>query len=132
VILRAVGGVIDSYWNIFSIHQKQDVIDILEQYYIGDLDEVDLVDGKVPQDDVEDPFEHDPKRDASLRVLSERPCNAETPHDGLKGFITSNDVFCKYISEYRHDENAIFKSRWCHVLMSKRCPKSSMGAANRY
>lgn len=96
VILRAVGGVIDSYWDIFSIHKKQDVIDILEQYYIGDLDEVDLVDGKVPQDVVEDPFELDPVRDEGLRRLSERPCNAETPREGLKGFITGNELFCEF------------------------------------
>jgi cytochrome b involved in lipid metabolism len=130
VILRAVGGVIDSYWNIFSIHQKQDVVDVLEKYYIGDLDEVDLIDGHVPQDDVEDPFEHDPKRDPSLRVLSERPCNAETPHDGLKEFITGNDVFCKCIPNYTHDENATFRLSFCHELIPIRHPQSSLGPAN--
>ena len=35
VILRAAGGAIDQYWNIFSIHKKQEVYDILESYYIG-------------------------------------------------------------------------------------------------
>jgi cytochrome b involved in lipid metabolism len=130
VILRAVGGVIDSYWNIFSIHQKQDVVDVLEQYYIGDLDEVDLINGRVPQDDVEDPFEHDPKRDPSLRVLSERPCNAETPRDSLKEFITGNDVFCKCISDYSHDEDAIIRLSVSHKLTPIRHPQSSLGPAN--
>ncbi len=55
VILRAVGGTIDKYWDIFSIHKKQDVYDILEEYYIGDLDPSDLVNGKVPSDDIDDP-----------------------------------------------------------------------------
>ncbi|KAK5215372.1 hypothetical protein LTR47_009944 [Exophiala xenobiotica] len=48
VILRAVGGIIDRYWEIFTIHNKKEVHDILDQYYIGDLDPQDLVDGKVP------------------------------------------------------------------------------------
>jgi len=70
VILRAVGGVIDTYWDIFTIHKKQDVSDILEQYYIGDLDPQDLVNGEVPQDHVEDPFKNDPERDKALIQLS--------------------------------------------------------------
>ncbi|KAK5074567.1 hypothetical protein PMZ80_011020 [Knufia obscura] len=93
VILRAVGGVIDQYWDIFSIHKKQEVYDILEQYYIGDVDPRDLVDGHVPQDDVEDPFEEDPPRDKSLKVHSAKPCNAETPVDALDKFITPSEKF---------------------------------------
>lgn len=93
VILRAVGGVIDAYWDIFSIHKKPEVYDILDQYYIGDLDPRDLQDGKVPQDHVEDPFKTDPKRGASLIVHTDRPCNAETPVDALKTYITPNDSF---------------------------------------
>lgn len=79
VILRAVGGAIDQYWNIFSIHKKQEVYDILESGYIGDVDPQDLVDGRVPVDHIEDPFKNDPKRDKKLMVLSARPCNAESP-----------------------------------------------------
>lgn len=93
VILRAVGGVIDNYWDIFAIHKKQDVYDILEQYYIGDVDPRDLVEGKVPVDEVENPFQRDPERDERLLRHTERPCNAETPVDALKPFLTENDVF---------------------------------------
>lgn len=93
VILRAVGGVIDVYWDIFSIHKKQDVYDILEQYYIGEIDPRDLVDGRVPQDDVEDPFEDDPQRDKSLKLHSTKPCNAETPVEALENFLTSSEQF---------------------------------------
>lgn len=93
VILRAAGGVIDNYWKIFSIHQKQEVYDILEQYFIGVVDPRDLVDGKVALEHVDDPFLADPQRDARLRVMSERPCNAETPADELGAYITPNDVF---------------------------------------
>ncbi|ETN39352.1 uncharacterized protein HMPREF1541_05575 [Cyphellophora europaea CBS 101466] len=93
VILRAVGGVIDQYWDIFSIHKKQDVYDVLEQYYIGELDHQDLVDGKVPVDDIEDPFVTDPTRDPSLIVHTERPCNAEAALESLKTYITPNKAF---------------------------------------
>jgi sulfite oxidase len=93
VILRAVGGTIDKYWDIFSIHKKQDVYDILESYYIGDLDPQDLVNGQVPSDDIDDPFESDPKRDPRLLVHSERPCNAEAPPECLNSFITPNESF---------------------------------------
>lgn len=93
VILRAVGGTIDKYWDIFSIHKKQDVYDILESYYIGDLDPQDLVNGQVPSDDIADPFESDPQRDPRLLVHSERPCNAEAPSESLSTFITPSESF---------------------------------------
>lgn len=93
VILRAVGGSIEQYWNIFSIHQKQDVYDILEQYFIGTLDPRDLVDGKPATEHIDDPFVSDPSRDPALIVHSPKPCNAETPQSELGGFITPNRTF---------------------------------------
>ncbi|KZF19229.1 hypothetical protein L228DRAFT_205096, partial [Xylona heveae TC161] len=93
VILRAAGGLIDPYWKIFTIHQKQDVYDILEQYFIGVVDPRDLVDGHVPADRVEDPFKNDPHRDPRLSPHSDRPCNSETPASELVTFITPNSVF---------------------------------------
>ncbi|KAI9838413.1 MAG: hypothetical protein M1837_002496 [Sclerophora amabilis] len=93
VILRAGGGSVDPFWRIFSIHHKQDVYDILDQYLIGQVDPVDLVDGGVPQEDLEDPFSQDPERDPRLRVHTDRPCNAETPSSELTDFLTSNAMF---------------------------------------
>lgn len=95
VIMRAVGSSIEPYWNIFTIHQKQDVYDILEQYFIGLIDPRDLVDGKPPADQVEDPFQSDPRRHEALVVHSERPFNAETPSTDLQSFITPIDRFYK-------------------------------------
>ena len=93
VILRAAGGAIDRYWDIFTIHKKQDVYDILEGYYIGDVDPRDLVEGKVPSDMIDDPFENDPKRDKRLVMHSERPYNAETPAEELGTFLTPTGTF---------------------------------------
>jgi len=93
VILQAVGGCIDPYWDIFTIHKKQDVYDILEGYFIGDIDPRDLIDGKVPDDNIQDPFVLDPKRDLRLLQHTCKPCNAETPPACLDTFITPNEVF---------------------------------------
>lgn len=93
VILRAAGGAVDSYWDIFTIHKKQEVYDILDSYYIGDVDPSDLIDGEVPVDHVDDPFKSDPTRDERLIVHSQSPCNAETPTTELVKFITPNETF---------------------------------------
>lgn len=93
VILRAVGGSIDKYWDIFTIHKSQDIYDILEGYLIGDIDPRDLIDGNVPESDVQDPFVSDPSRDPCLLQHTRKPCNAETPADYLDSFITPNEKF---------------------------------------
>ena len=93
VILRAAGGNIQPYWEIFTIHQKDYVYEILEQYFIGNIDPQDLVDGRAPVGHVDDPFTSDPIRNDSLIARSDRPCNAETPKQALSTFITPNDMF---------------------------------------
>jgi sulfite oxidase len=94
VILRAAGGSIDPYWDIFTIHKTQYIYDILAQYQIGVVHEADLVDGKPSQEDIEDPFANDPSRDPTLIVKTPKPCNAETPGEALDGhFLTPNELF---------------------------------------
>ncbi|EPS29503.1 hypothetical protein PDE_04453 [Penicillium oxalicum 114-2] len=93
VILTAAGGSLEPFWDIFTIHKRPDVYEILEEYKIGVIDEADLQDGRVPQGAILDPFQNDPERDARLITLTACPRNAETPRDGLKDFITSNELF---------------------------------------
>lgn len=93
VILRAAGSAVEPYWDIFTIHKKEDVYQILEQYRIGDVDPRDLVDGQVPKDSIDDPFRDDPQRSPRLIFLTERPCNAESPPSALSSFITETPVF---------------------------------------
>jgi sulfite oxidase len=93
VILTAAGGSLEPYWDIFTIHKRADVYEILEQYKIGEIDNVDLKDGRVPQDAIVDPFQNDPERDARLLTLTPCPRNAETPEGGLREFITPNELF---------------------------------------
>ncbi|KAK5107703.1 hypothetical protein LTR62_000897 [Meristemomyces frigidus] len=93
VILRAAGGSLEPFWKIFSIHQKQDVYNILESYLIGKIDPRDLVNGKAPDGHVDDPFKDDPARDAALIEHSARPCNSETPISELGSYITPTEKF---------------------------------------
>ncbi|KAI1770295.1 Oxidoreductase, molybdopterin-binding domain-containing protein [Hypoxylon cercidicola] len=94
VILRAAGGSIEPYWDIFSIHKSAYVREILQQYVVGKIHPDDLEDGRPLQSRIEDPFVTDPTRDSRLTKLTQKPCNAETPGDALaESFLTPNDVF---------------------------------------
>ncbi|KAI8947873.1 Oxidoreductase, molybdopterin-binding domain-containing protein [Xylaria longipes] len=94
VILRAAGGSIEPYWDIFAIHKSQYVRDILEQYVVGKVHSDDLENGRPLQNAIEDPFITDPKRDTRLRQITQKPCNAETPGDELaESFLTPNETF---------------------------------------
>ncbi|KAK4978435.1 hypothetical protein LTR28_005594 [Elasticomyces elasticus] len=107
VILRAAGGDIGVYWDIFTIHNKQEVYDILEQYFIGRFDPQDLVGGKPPSEHVDDPFSTDPDRDKALIVRSSRPMNAETPASALQTYLTPVNAF--------YDAGAIGTAEWTGV-----------------
>ena len=93
VILRAAGSSVEPFWKIFTIHQKQDVYDILESYRIGSIDPQDLTDGQLPAESIEDPFIDDPARDPRLQTHTDKPCNAETPASELSAFLTPNKIF---------------------------------------
>lgn len=94
VILRAAGGSVEPYWDIFSIHKTPYVREILEQYVVGKVHPDDLEDGRPRMDRIEDPFVADPKRDERLQKLTSKPCNAETAGENLASdFLTPNEVF---------------------------------------
>ncbi|KAF4120388.1 sulfite oxidase [Geosmithia morbida] len=97
VILRAAGGSIDGYWDIFSIHKNQYVYDILDTYLIGYVDKVDLsLDGSrlAVAHDIEDPFSDDPVRHPDLITRTRKPRNAESPACSIEdNFLTPNDLF---------------------------------------
>lgn len=101
VILRACGGSIDPYWKLFSIHNKPEVQQVLDEFYIGKIDARDLdsngnIDWSALGGDcnaLEDPFKDDPERDASLIVQTAKPCNAETPGKLLVDFVTPLRLF---------------------------------------
>ncbi|KAK0385126.1 hypothetical protein NLU13_7604 [Sarocladium strictum] len=94
VILRAAGGSIDPYWDIFAIHKTQYVYDILDQYLIGYVHKQDLKDGRPAREEIEDPFADDPTRHKDLIVQTAKPQNAETPREVMSAsFLTPNELF---------------------------------------
>jgi sulfite oxidase len=96
VILRAAGGSVEPYWDIFSIHKAPHVVEILGQYLIGYVDVADLGEDGLPAAgrEVEDPFVGDPERDPRLVTHTEKPRNAEPPNEELdRGFVTPNELF---------------------------------------
>ncbi|KAK3317780.1 Oxidoreductase, molybdopterin-binding domain-containing protein [Cercophora scortea] len=94
VILRAAGGSIEPYWNIFTIHKSPHVLEILSQYLIGYISTADLVNGKPPAEAIADPFDHDPVRDPRMITHTAKPRNAEPPNAELdRSFLTPNDLF---------------------------------------
>jgi sulfite oxidase len=88
---------------MFVIHQKQEVYDILKEFYIGEIDERDLDDtghvnwnvlgAEAASHVVDDLFIHDPARDEALIFQTTKPCNAETPGSMLTDFITPLRLF---------------------------------------
>jgi sulfite oxidase len=98
-ILLAAGADVEPYWNVYSIHKKQEVFDILEQYRIGQLDASEsspLAHQSVM--DIADPFSSDPLdyRSPVLLVRSQKPFNAETPPQLLlDSFVTPKELFYK-------------------------------------
>jgi sulfite oxidase len=95
VILRAAGASIEPYWNIFVIHKKPYVREILQQYLIGYIHLADLgPDGLPATETIEDPFVDDPIRDPRLITHTSKPRNAEPPNEELdRTFKTPNDLF---------------------------------------
>ncbi|ORY70363.1 sulfite oxidase-like protein [Pseudomassariella vexata] len=94
VILRAAGGSIEPYWDIFAIHKTPYVREILQQFVVGKIHPDDLEDGRPRMNDIEDPFVSDPTRDPRLRQITAKPCNAETAGEDLaEAFLTPNEVF---------------------------------------
>jgi sulfite oxidase len=94
-IMLAAGKAIDPFWKIFSIHLSDETREILSQYYIGDLIPLDQDDSKVNLESsgLELLFANEPTRADSLKVLSERPFNAESSLGYLDTYITPNDHF---------------------------------------
>lgn len=90
-IMLAAGGPIDPFWNMYAVHQNDEVLGMLAEYRIGNLSPEDLSKQKV---DMNDPFASEPSRLPAFRVNSAKPFNAEPPPKLLTdSFITPNELF---------------------------------------
>lgn len=89
-IMLGAGGAIDPYWSLYAVHQTPEVLEMLEEYRIGNLSKEDQ---KVHKNQ-NDPFANEPYRFPIFRVNSAKPFNAEPPLSVLTdSFITPNNMF---------------------------------------
>lgn len=90
-ILMAAGGALEPFWELFAIHKSPQVLEMLEQYRIGNLS---LQDRGLAIENMDDPFASDPLRHPILKPSSVKPFNAEPPLELLvENFITPNELF---------------------------------------
>ncbi|EDO45092.1 predicted protein [Nematostella vectensis] len=89
-IILAAGAALEPYWAMYAVHKKEEVLEILEEYRIGDLAHED----QVIEFKEDDPFKEDPERHPALKKNSEKPFNAEPPLQLLgDSYITPNELF---------------------------------------
>ena len=90
-IMLAAGGAVEPYWDMYAIHKKSEVLEILQEYKIGEVrieDRVEHVRQK------EGPFANEPSRHPALIANSEQPFNAETPPElVMDNFVTPSELF---------------------------------------
>ncbi|CAH8460053.1 unnamed protein product [Schistosoma turkestanicum] len=89
-ILLGAGSDVAPFWSVYAFHYQSHVLKILEQYYIGELDKSDCIDNEAS----EDIYCSDPQRSSDLKVISQRPFNAETPLSSVcSNPITPTELF---------------------------------------
>lgn len=89
-IMMAAGAAIDPFWAIYQQHNTAEVLELLEGFRIGNLNQIDVT----PVDEQDSPWSQEPKRHPLLKATSERPFNAEPPIAMLaEKFHTPNEYF---------------------------------------
>lgn len=90
-IMLAAGGAVEPYWDMYAIHKKSEVLEILQEYKIGEVKLEDRVERIIKTDG---PFSKEPIRHPALIANSQQPFNAETPPElAMDNFITPNELF---------------------------------------
>ena len=88
-IMLAAGKNLEPFWDIYAIHKKDEIFEILNEFYIGDLSKDDWDDQKTIG-----AFANDPSRHPGLLVCSKEPFNAETPSVLVnENLLTPNELF---------------------------------------
>lgn len=90
-IMLAAGGALEPFWDMYAIHKKAEVLEILQEYRIGEVKIEDRFEPEVKKDG---PFAQEPTRHPALIANSKQPFNAETPPElAIDSFITPNELF---------------------------------------
>lgn len=87
LIRGASGGLLEDFWSMYQVHHKNSVQNILEKYRIGVLH----VDDRISN--VEDPYDNEPARHPSAKVLQAKPYFDEIPLSKLADdYYTPNEL----------------------------------------
>ena len=90
-------GPLEPHWNIYKQHDNKNVLDILDEYYIGDLivsnesiNVKESVDEKIIDNkSLDNPYNNEPIRPNSINVLKKEPFNGQPDLKNLrKNYIT--------------------------------------------
>ena len=92
-LMLAAGGSLEPYWEVFAVHNTEEVHSILEEWRIGNITPNDRGKNK-NEGKKEGPYSNDPVRSPVLKVNTREPFNAETPTVLLgDSVLTPNDLF---------------------------------------
>lgn len=89
-IMLGAGAAIDPFWHTYQFHKQQNILDLLENYRIGNLKAGD----QQSTEDQGNPYANEPERSPLLVPKSVTPFNAEPPLSLLvENFITPAEFF---------------------------------------
>lgn len=106
-LMLAAGGKLEPFWGLYQQHNTPHVLNILEELKIGHLEGYQV---SAVSDDV-DPYLNDPPRSPILKVLTQKPFNAETPTSLLaaKQITPSEFFFIRNHLPVPHVDKSSFK-----------------------
>ena len=98
-ILMVDGLDLAKFWEIYTLHDRQHIRDLLEDYRIANLSESDAARAYETTADLPSMYENDPKRPRAargeLRIATQHPWNSEPAdiRELVETFYTPNDLF---------------------------------------
>ena len=94
-ILLAAGGSIEPFWDLYTIHQTEEVREILDEMRIGTISKASLERIRETMEATKnDPYKMEPTRHPAMVINSKKPFDAETPPEILTDhFYTPNELF---------------------------------------
>ncbi|KII64593.1 putative sulfite oxidase, mitochondrial [Thelohanellus kitauei] len=94
IIMQAAGKDLGPFFEKFKFHKTENIIKMLDEYLIGELEDLEPPKPMPPPEKQMDEFSSEPTRSEHLIVNSGQPFNAETPVTALiDNFYTPNEVF---------------------------------------
>jgi len=96
ILLRAAGGSVEPYWDMYAQHRQAYVYEVLEEMRVGNLDAAGVAAAAAARaaDAKPDAYANEPTRWSGFAVRSATPFNAEPPPGVLvRTYHTPNEAF---------------------------------------